>query len=32
VKVDFALDKTMRPSGDARDLGVIAISVGLAGK
>jgi hypothetical protein len=32
VKVDFALDKTMRPVGDARDLGVIAISVGLAGK
>ena len=24
VKVDFALDKTMRPDGDKRELGVIA--------
>jgi hypothetical protein len=32
VTVDFALDKTMRPDGDARDLGVIAGSVGLVAK
>ncbi len=32
VRIDFALDKTMRPNGDARDLGVIANSVALAGK
>jgi hypothetical protein len=32
VTVDFALDKTMQPEGDKRELGVIAISVGLSGK
>ena len=32
VTIDFALDKTMQPQGDQRQLGVIAISVGLVGK
>lgn len=33
VKIDFALDKTLPPSGgDKRQLGVIATSVGLAAK
>lgn len=33
VKVDFALDKTLPPSGgDKRELGVIATSVGLSAK
>lgn len=30
VKVDFGLDKTMRPDSDSRELGVIANSVGIA--
>lgn len=30
VKVDFALDKTMRPDGDQRVLGIIANSVAIA--
>lgn len=29
VKVDFTVDKTFRPAGDARDLGIIANSVTL---
>jgi hypothetical protein len=32
VRIDFALDKAMQPAGDKRELGVIAISVGLVGK
>jgi hypothetical protein len=32
VQVDFALDKTWQPDGDARGLGVIAVSVSLVGK
>ena len=32
VKVDFALDKTLPPSVDKRDLGVIATSVGIVSK
>jgi hypothetical protein len=32
IKVDFALDKTLQPEGDKRELGVIANSVGLVGK
>ena len=32
VKVDFVLDKTMRPEGDKRDLGIIANSVGIIPK
>jgi hypothetical protein len=32
VKVDFALDKTLPPGVDKRELGIIATSVGIAGK
>jgi hypothetical protein len=33
VKVDFALDKTLPPGPvDKRELGVVAQSVGIAGK
>jgi hypothetical protein len=32
VKVDFAVDKTMRPDGDKRDLAIIANSVGISPK
>jgi hypothetical protein len=32
VKVDFALDKTMRPDNDSRDLGVVATSVSVSAK
>ena len=32
IKVDFAVDKTMRPDGDARDLGIIANSVAITPK
>jgi hypothetical protein len=32
VQVDFSLDKSSRPPGDKRDLGVIAGTVALAGK
>lgn len=32
VKVDFALDKSFHTDGDARELGIIAASVGLAEK
>jgi hypothetical protein len=32
VKVDFALDKSLPPGVDKRELGVIATSVGIAGK
>jgi hypothetical protein len=32
VKVDFAVDKTMRPDGDARNLAIIANSVGISPK
>jgi hypothetical protein len=32
VKVDFALDKTLPPSVDKRELGVIATSVGISSK
>ncbi len=32
VKVDFALDKTMRPDGDQRVLGIIANSVAIASR
>ena len=32
VKVDFALDKTMRPDGDKRELGIIANSVGISSR
>jgi hypothetical protein len=32
VTLDFALDKTMQPDGDQRQLGVIASSVSLSGK
>lgn len=32
VKVDFALDKSLPPDVDKRELGVIATSVGLTGK
>jgi hypothetical protein len=30
VRVDFTVDKTMRPDGDKRDLGIIANSVGIS--
>ena len=32
VKVDFALDKSIPPAIDRRDLGIIAASIGLAAK
>jgi len=32
VNVDFAVDKTMRPDGDRRDLAIIANSVGITPK
>ncbi len=32
VKVDFALDKSIPPGADKRDLGIVATSVGLAAK
>jgi hypothetical protein len=32
VKVDFALDKSIPPGVDKRDLGLVAASVGLAAK
>jgi hypothetical protein len=32
LKADFTVDKTMRPDGDARDLGVIANSVAISPK
>ena len=32
VKIDFALDKSLPPGVDKRELGIIATSVGLAGK
>jgi hypothetical protein len=32
VTVDFSLDKTFHAGGDTRELGVVANSVGLAGK
>jgi hypothetical protein len=32
VKVDFVLDKSLAPDVDKRELGIIATSVGLAGK
>lgn len=32
VTVDFALDKTMQPDGDKRELGVIAASVGISAR
>jgi hypothetical protein len=32
VKIDFALDKTMRPEGDQRVLGIIANSVAIASR
>jgi hypothetical protein len=32
VKVDFALDKTVPPDVDKRELGVVAISVGISSK
>jgi hypothetical protein len=32
VKIDFALDKSIPPAIDKRDLGVVAASVGLAAK
>jgi hypothetical protein len=32
VKADFTVDKTMRPDGDARDLGLIANSVAISPK
>jgi hypothetical protein len=32
VKVDFTLDKTIPPDVDKRDLGVVATSIGIAGK
>jgi hypothetical protein len=32
VKVDFTVDRTMRPDGDKRDLGIIANSVNITSK
>jgi len=32
VKIDFALDKVLPPGVDKRELGIIATSVGIAGK
>jgi hypothetical protein len=32
VTVDFAVDKTMRPDGDKRDLAIIANSIGISAK
>jgi hypothetical protein len=32
VRVDFALDKTISPGVDQRELGVVATSIGISGK
>ena len=32
IKVDFSVDKTMRPDGDKRELAIIANSVGITPK
>ena len=32
VRVDFSLDKSLKPEGDNRDLGVVAMAIGLVAK